>query len=225
MLLDNGACIDIKQTDNNTTALHLAVKEANHQLVAFLTQHQCKVNERDVYGNTPIMIAMEARDTEIIKLLEESGAKVEGVEGSSDLLGLEPNQQQQQQLHPHHAASSSSSSPPSAAGVHQLQLNHVSRTIRDEFGKEILKVVNINNNNNNKNEESEGGAAAASSSSLSLSPSSPSLTLKRRDEQQQQQHVVVVVGGQMQIQQPRAATPTQLQMQEDRRARKGTFGF
>jgi len=75
LLVDRGADINQKGTWATTTALICAVKNGSIDIVRLLLERGADVNIKDYDGNTALSIAKKNKNTEIIQILENAGAK------------------------------------------------------------------------------------------------------------------------------------------------------
>jgi len=67
-LLDKNANVNAKMIDNQTP-LHLAVRRGNAETANLLLKAGAKINEPDKKGNTPLDIAIEKSDENLVKIL------------------------------------------------------------------------------------------------------------------------------------------------------------
>lgn len=75
ILINNGADIKIKCTDNKTP-LHYAAEHGNLNLLNyFASQYKC-VNIKDNYGNTPLLLAIYTNNSECVLSLLNFGANI-----------------------------------------------------------------------------------------------------------------------------------------------------
>ncbi len=72
-LLDNGANINIKNTDG-TTPLMIASTYNQFEIVKLLVQRSADINAKDNDGNTAIFYAEEYGNEEVVTFLRDQGA-------------------------------------------------------------------------------------------------------------------------------------------------------
>lgn len=60
---------------NGWTPLFYAVYEKRADLVALLLKHRAKIDIVDIQGKTPLMLARERKDPDVIRELKDAGAK------------------------------------------------------------------------------------------------------------------------------------------------------
>jgi len=75
MLLKNGADINAKENQREYTPLQTATASNYKNMVVFLIEQGADLNAKDKKGRTPYALAIEEQYSEIVKLLEEKGAK------------------------------------------------------------------------------------------------------------------------------------------------------
>ena len=73
-LLEQGADPDVHDTDQQWTALHLAARDNDAELVKLLLDHGAEVDPVDTFGNTPLWRAVFAAGEDTIRTLLEHGA-------------------------------------------------------------------------------------------------------------------------------------------------------
>ena len=78
-IIQNSIPINIKKEKDEKNALHLAVESSlpitnKLNMINFLLINYIPVNERDLQGNTPILIASKNNELDIVKLLLEHNA-------------------------------------------------------------------------------------------------------------------------------------------------------
>ncbi|XP_066274604.1 B-cell lymphoma 3 protein homolog [Branchiostoma lanceolatum] len=90
MLVLAGACADL-QDRNGQTAVHLACQRASmtclHTLIT-CTKHQLDLDIRNYEGLTPLHIAVNTGNKDVVTFLVESGADVEATDGKSGRTAL-----------------------------------------------------------------------------------------------------------------------------------------
>jgi len=77
-LLDNGADVDesfISGPAEGYTCLMMAARNQRPDIVKFLAENGANVNAKAANGNTPLLLAQEEEDLEMVALLKELGAK------------------------------------------------------------------------------------------------------------------------------------------------------
>ena len=77
-LLENGADVDESFTSGPAegyTCLMMAARNQRPDIVKFLTENGANVNTKAANGNTPLSLAEEEKDQEMIELLKQLGAK------------------------------------------------------------------------------------------------------------------------------------------------------
>ena len=77
-LLDNGADVDESFTSGPAegyTCLMMAARNQRPDIVKFLVENGANVNAKAANGNTPLTLAKEEEDQEMVALLKELGAK------------------------------------------------------------------------------------------------------------------------------------------------------
>ncbi|KAL0905544.1 hypothetical protein M5K25_023972 [Dendrobium thyrsiflorum] len=75
-LFDSGVDVNFKDIDYRT-ALHVAACQGSPQVVELLLDRGGKVDVEDRWGSTPLADAIHYKNTEVIKLLEKHGAKLQ----------------------------------------------------------------------------------------------------------------------------------------------------
>ena len=75
MLLVSGADINAKENQWGYTPLQTATASNYKNMVIFLIEQGADLNAKDKKGRTPYSLAIEERYSEMVKLLEEKGAK------------------------------------------------------------------------------------------------------------------------------------------------------
>ena len=78
-LLDNGADVDESFTSGPAegyTCLMMAARNQRPDIVKFLAENGANVNAKAANGNTPLSLAKEEEDQEMVALLKELGAKL-----------------------------------------------------------------------------------------------------------------------------------------------------
>lgn len=78
LLLENDADINITDT-RVSTPLHRAASKGNLQIVRIFLEYidKLKINQKDIYGNTPLHLSCEEDRQDVAILLVENGADVE----------------------------------------------------------------------------------------------------------------------------------------------------
>src|SRR6266403_891490 len=76
ILIDHGAEINARSTEDSWTPLHLAAKNGGVEFVRVLLEHGANVSAEDKEGRTPLHGAAECRSFELVCLLLEHGADV-----------------------------------------------------------------------------------------------------------------------------------------------------
>jgi ankyrin repeat protein len=81
VLLKNGASVNYKSQDTGETPLHAAAATSNFydapKTIKELLEHGANIDEKNVYGYTPLKVAISANDIEAIKTLITWGANVD----------------------------------------------------------------------------------------------------------------------------------------------------
>ncbi|NXG42309.1 IKBE inhibitor, partial [Psilopogon haemacephalus] len=101
LLLESGACIDVREGTSGKTPLHLAVECHNRKAVQFLLHNGAYVDAQMYNGCTPLHLAVGRKDTVIAAILSHSGADTllrnmenetaqDLADGNDDLLALLP---------------------------------------------------------------------------------------------------------------------------------------
>ena len=68
--IDQKVDLDVKNSGNGATALHLAVYKKNSEVVRMLLMHGADKTIKDSRGNTPLQMAEMLGNQEIVKLLQ-----------------------------------------------------------------------------------------------------------------------------------------------------------
>jgi ankyrin repeat protein len=66
---------NLKGSTNGWTPLFYAVYEKRADLVGLLLKHRAKIDIADIQGKTPLMLARERKAPDVIKKLEDAGAR------------------------------------------------------------------------------------------------------------------------------------------------------
>jgi ankyrin repeat protein len=77
-LLDAGVKINtVTNSPDRLTALHVAVEENKPELAELILKRKSANKEaKDIFGNTPLHLAVDAENTKFVKLLVNAGAKI-----------------------------------------------------------------------------------------------------------------------------------------------------
>jgi hypothetical protein len=73
-LLEQGADPNVTD-DYGTTALHIALYRNEEDTAMLLIRHGAHIEARDRWGETPLMIAREEKNSRMVRLLQQAGAR------------------------------------------------------------------------------------------------------------------------------------------------------
>ncbi len=90
ILIKSGADINAKAKKHGSTALHVAAANGHSEIILLLLNNGAPVDARNKFGGTPLIAALEERQTESAKLLIRKGANVNASEKTS-LIGGRKN--------------------------------------------------------------------------------------------------------------------------------------
>ena len=83
-LLENGAAINLAETDNRS-ALHFATIRGHISIMHILLQNNADVNHRKRLGLTPLhVVAQQSRETDLVHVLLDHGADMEATDDRGD---------------------------------------------------------------------------------------------------------------------------------------------
>lgn len=82
-LLRRGAETEAKHPESGLTALHVAVKRGDMDLVSLLVQHKANTEAVDEEGRTALLVAIDSDNTQLARVLLDGGANVEARESES----------------------------------------------------------------------------------------------------------------------------------------------
>jgi ankyrin repeat protein len=73
LLIQNGAEVNAKLSDNGFTSLHLAAGNGHEKVAELLIAKGADINAKSMYGETPIDLAMSNGHKELAELLRKHG--------------------------------------------------------------------------------------------------------------------------------------------------------
>lgn len=76
LLIDAGASMDTVMLPNQTTLTHFAAKMHPNEIVKMLVENGAPIDTEDITGRTPLMVAVERKNTNVIDTLIDAGANV-----------------------------------------------------------------------------------------------------------------------------------------------------
>eukprot|EP00730_Choanoeca_flexa_P006167 TRINITY_DN12096_c0_g8_i4.p2 TRINITY_DN12096_c0_g8~~TRINITY_DN12096_c0_g8_i4.p2 ORF type:complete len:261 (+),score=12.47 TRINITY_DN12096_c0_g8_i4:2897-3679(+) len=79
VLLEHGVEVDVRDQNNQRTALHYACQHNHHTTVGMLLEHGANVNAAMKEGDTPLHVASRCGCTEAVQVLLQHGAQADAV--------------------------------------------------------------------------------------------------------------------------------------------------
>lgn len=73
ILIEHGADLNASQAESGFTPLHEAALNGDIELARLLIEHGAKINAKMTDGKTPLVFALESRQSEMAKFLEQRG--------------------------------------------------------------------------------------------------------------------------------------------------------